>query len=128
MNLNFITKKRKNDRFEADVTIKVIKAKNNDDSVQIAFKNNCYKSISETEYLVPAISGNCLYFKSSDKEEGFKLSSTRTNITRYTRIRDKKLANWVKIREGGYDLKFDRYQHLFYIDTIPAIKKTKEAK
>lgn len=120
MKLNFITKKRtRTSEDDLDVSIKVTNSKEERkrDYVQFAFKNNCFRAISDTGFVVVAIEGNRLYFKGETKELGFKLSKSTKETNRFTRIKDDNLTIWVKDRQGEYPLLFDKEHHLFFIET-----------
>lgn len=125
MELNFITKKRNvTSTNDLDVSIKITnpKEKRKREYVQFAFRNNCAKAISETDYIVVAIEGTRLYFKGETKELGFKLTKSTKESNRFTRISDKDLTKWAKDKRGEYHLFFDREHHLFYVETKEAKK------
>lgn len=124
MELNFITKKKnRTGKNDFDVSVKITNSKDerNRNYVQFAFRNNCFRAITETEFVVVAIEGNRLYFKGETKELGFKLTKSTKETNRFTRILDEDLTKWCKDRQGEYPLLFDKEHHLFFI-------KTKEAK
>lgn len=125
MELNFITKKRaRTSENDLDVSIKITNSKEERkrNYVQFAFRNNCAKAISETDYIVVAIEGTRLYFKGETKELGFKLTKSTKESNRFTRILDKDLTKWAKDKQGEYPLLFDKEHHLFFIET----KETKK--
>lgn len=125
MKLNFITKKRtRTSENDLDVSIKITNSKEERkrNYVQFAFRNNCAKAISETDYIVVAIEGTRLYFKGETKELGFKLTKSTKESNRFTRILDKDLTKWAKDKQGEYPLLFDKEHHLFFIET----KETKK--
>lgn len=125
MGLNFITKKRtRTSEDDLDVSIKVTNSKEERkrDSVQFTFRNNCFRAISETGFVVVAIEGTRLYFKGETKELGFKLTKSTKETNRFTRIKDIDLTKWVKDRQGEYPLLFDKEHHLFFIETKEAKK------
>ena len=123
MELNFITKKRtRTGTNDLDISIKVVTARNKGNYVQFAFRNNCAKAISDTGFVVVAIEGTRLYFKSETKELGFKLTKSTKATNQFTRIKDDNLAKWVKDRQGEYPLLFDKEHHLFFIETQEAKK------
>lgn len=125
MELNFITKKKnRTGKNDLDVSVKITNSKEERkrNYVQFAFRNNCFRAISETGFIVVAIEGTRLYFKGETKELGFKLTKSTKEANRFTRILDEDLTNWVKDRQGEYPLLFDKEHHLFFIETKEAKK------
>lgn len=120
MELNFITKKKnRTSTNDLDVSIKITNSKEERrrSCVQFAFRNNCARAISETDYIVVAIEGTRLYFKGETKELGFKLTKSTKETNRFTRIKDDHLTKWAKDKQGEYPLLFDKEHHLFFIET-----------
>lgn len=123
MELNFITKKKNRtstDDFDVSIKITNSKEERKRSYVQFAFRNNCAKVISETDYIVVAIEGTRLYFKGETKELGFKLTKSTKESNCFTRILDKDLTKWAKDKQGEYPLFFDKEHHLFYVETKEA--------
>lgn len=125
MKLNFITKRKVRASVnDLDVSIKVLTRKEprRAASLQFIFRNNSFRAISETGYIVVAIEGTRLYFKGETKEFGFKLSQHSKETNRYCRIQDMSLTDWAQYKQGEYPLRFDREHHLFFIETKEAKK------
>ena len=111
--LKFITKKKCTSN--ADVSISLVGKK--ELATSIILRNNADRSISKTDYLVVAISGEKLYFKEAIAELGYKMSCHSSKMTKAVSIKDDELNDFALTHSGDYKLQFDREKNLFYIDT-----------
>lgn len=112
-NLKFITKKKCTSK--ADISISLVGKK--ELATSIILRNNADRSISTTDYLTVAISGERLYFKGTTAELGYKMSSHSSKLTKMVSIKDEELNEFALTHSGDYKLQFDRDIKLFYIDT-----------
>ncbi len=97
-----------------DVYIGIVKSNHRSGKgISIAFRNSCYKKITDTNRLVIAPMEKRIYLRSAD-ERGYKLGTN-----------DKRTASayismpcWDKCEEytGDYDLKYDEFLGLYYIE------------
>ena len=78
----------------------------------VGFRNETAPLICKTGYVTFAIYENRLYFK--EENNGFKLTKHR-NISKFE-TRHKALANFIKDKQGNYNLKFDEEVGLYYIE------------
>lgn len=95
-------------------------------AVNITFRNNVSDFIvgGKSDYIVVAVSRNRLYFRTSTKEEGYKLSISSKDLERGVTSKrvaiqcsvSKALTNLAEKNIGDYTLKFDSNRGLHYIE------------
>ena len=111
--LNFITKGKTTSH--EDISISLVGKK--ETAVCIIFRNNADRTISKTDFVTVAISGEKLYFKGETEEIGFKMSKRCNESTAKTTIKNGDLIDFALTHSGDYKLQYDRELKLFYIDT-----------
>lgn len=111
--LNFITKGKTTSK--EDISISLVGKK--ETAVCIIFRNNVERSISKTDYVTVAVSGERLYFKGETEEVGFKMSKRANESTAKTTIKNEALIKFVTTHSGDYKLQYDRELNFFYVDT-----------
>lgn len=87
--------------------------------VAITFRNHCSEILSDTEYLLLTEPiKNRIYFKSSNVHEGLLMASNKgsTNGNKYLRISRPEAAKPFFSMVGDYELKFDAFNDLYYIE------------
>lgn len=107
-------------RAEGDVTLS-IHCRNNEIKrrVCITFRKACYTRITKGDYIVFAKLGNRIYFKESNKYDGYKLTSFHDD----NQVCDIKVhysllpIEALSISTGDYALNYDKDRDLYYIDT-----------
>lgn len=78
----------------------------------ISFYNNSHLKISQSLYIVCALSGNRLYFKQESMQNGYKLSASGNNVKRFVMPQAGE-----QFGVGDYNLEFDVKMGLYYIDS-----------
>ena len=116
--LNFV--KRKVGMISSDVALRIYKSKSKADAVCISFYNEVetFVTAGKSDYIVVAVLKDRLYFKVSNANEGYKLSTSKEHLSKRIQISSRvcpSLARFVEINEGEYPLKFDPDRGLHYI-------------
>lgn len=96
----------------ADVTITLSAETTKITKTNFRFRNECFKKIAKSGYIVFAINNNKVYFNESTESRGFKL----TNISK---LGDKASFQCNGLKEpivGNYDLEYDKVNKLYFID------------
>lgn len=112
---------------DGDVALSVVGDSNKGTrAVNITFRNNVSDFITggKSDYIVVAVSRNRLYFRTSTKEEGYKLSFSSKDLERgvtskRTAIQcsvSKALSEFAEKNIGDHTLKFDHNRGLHYIE------------
>ena len=121
-NFNWITKS-KNNGCKADVTISVTKDKrNNKKFVSFIIRNKKYNNLTQTGYVVVAVSSTRLYFGQSTEKDGYKITN-KGGTTGCFGIKNDTLVEWAHDAAGNYELEFNPKYKLFYIDKDCPIDK-----
>lgn len=105
-------------RGKHDVTINhTISECGNRHYASITFRNECWKLFTETPYLEVAIYKNRVFFKQSDEKHGLTLLHNKnvTNSTCYARMQNGFADRFITF-EGDYELKYDEFYELYYIE------------
>lgn len=124
--LNWVGKKRTHRTLDTagDVTLAISQdnTKNKRTSV-IAFKHRSYSKITSTGYMVFAVVGTRLYFKSDTSSVGYKLSTfNKDKSSCHVKVDYASLPLDVKLEVGNYNLEWDRNLGLYYIDVLKKLE------
>lgn len=95
-----------------DVSINKYKKHN---VVGIVFRNNIFKRITKTNYVMFGLEGDRLYFLESNEYTGYKLSDLTYNKRRI----QVSASDFVKVAKaffGDHDLKCDSQKNMYYIE------------
>lgn len=107
---------RKSGRGNEDVSIVLCK----DNRLNFTFRNDALKRMGNPEYLTVCFHKNRVLFKAADASSGYKLGSNRS-VNEYLQIPILGVSEKVFI--GDYDLKFDDFLELFYVEKVSKISK-----
>lgn len=94
------------------------KKKYNYDRIAFYFKLKAAKDITETDYIQFCINKNRIYFREADSDLGYKLTKTSSKTDPKMFVRIHALSSGDKEFEGSYDLRYDEFLELFYIEKV----------
>lgn len=126
--LNWMGRTTKNyPRSNADVTINDVYPTKDDKKngtkarISFTFRNGARRAISENDYVLLAVIKNRIFFKTGSMNDGFLISSASTNSgivkdNGYMRVTEKECIEMLKPFIGSYDLKYDQFYELYYIE------------
>lgn len=109
----------------ADVRLNVNSGGDKRKAVVCTFYNNSYKRVTTTEFVSPSINTELtkLYFETGNSKEGFKLSTTGSNLdNRKIRFYIDDDVIW-KNKTGYFNLIYDSVEKLYYINLNNEISK-----
>lgn len=101
-------KKKKFNKGDSDVTITVGK----DGRYKFTFRNEIWKCITNTDYVVFAPCKGRMFFKESDSRNGYKLCISGPTPNRYMFTTIMGDTDFI----GDYELKYDDFLELYYIE------------
>lgn len=115
--MNWITKTRQR-MSSSNCDVSVTKAKTG--ALVITFKNNSYNKITSTGFIIAGFDDNKnrLYFGSSNRYEGFKLTSFSNNNSKCSF----KFKCDLQFEIGDYNLEYDKEILCYYIDKNRRLK------
>lgn len=116
-------------RNDRDVTVNIVyktkadKAENKNPSITLTFRNGVRHLFADNEYALIAVVKNRIFFKESDAEHGLlvRQQKTQSKDTKaydngYLRIGDRDAVEALKPFFGSYDLKWDKFYELYFIE------------
>lgn len=118
--LEFITGDSHKGYSDKDIGITLSKK----DVICVTVRNDSIHKIAQihnrtARFLMIAFADNRLYFKGTDNQDGFTVTSNPESKNKYIRINLKfvtdSLKEWILENEGQYDLRFDDEAGLYYI-------------
>ncbi len=105
----------------ADVTLAIVGSTENKEGerVSVIIRAGLASLISKTEYMVCGFDKERLYFKETERLDGYHLVRKNNSDTSYLTFKgSNEFMNWVKAHRGDYDLKHDEQLDLYYIERI----------
>lgn len=109
--LNWITK-HSNVKKGIDVSITLSKEDSQKQQTSFRFRNHTSEKITDTGYIKLAVMNNKLFFAKAEPTEGFKLS----DASKFGDARGVAIRGFSDLKNGDYDLLFDKEYGLFYVD------------
>ena len=116
-------------RNDRDVTVNIVyktkadKAENKNPIITLTFKNGVRHLFADNEYALIAVVKNRIFFKESDAEHGLLVRQQKTQSKNaksydngYLRIGDRNAVESLIPFFGSYDLKWDKFYELYYIE------------
>ena len=116
-------------RNDRDVTVNIVyktkadKAENKNPYITLTFRNGVRHLFADNEYALIAVVKNRIFFKESDSEHGLLVRQQKTQKedtkaydNGYMRIGDRDAVEALKPFFGSYDLKWDKFYELYYIE------------
>ena len=116
-------------RNDRDVTVNIVyktkadKAENKNPYITLTFRNGVRHLFADNEYALIAVVKNRIFFKESDAEHGLLVRQQKTqkeDTKAYDngqmRIGDREAVEALKPFFGSYDLKWDKFYELYYIE------------
>mgnify|MGYP003297646411 CR=1 FL=1 len=114
-NLNWIGRTC-NHGAKADVSVTIANQSESRRCVNVTFRNSVNELVTQTDYMVVAPFKNRLFFKSATDVNGLLLCKNANSPNRYIRInRESDVESLTKFA-GNYDLKYDEFYELYYIE------------
>ena len=114
---------------DKDVTVNAVyktrldKAENKNPHITMTFRNGVRHLVADTEYSLVAVVKNRIFFKESDAEHGLLVRQQKTQSkdaksydNGYLRISNKDAVEAILPFVGSYDLKWDKFYELYYIE------------
>lgn len=118
MALQFVTKQLANSNKDILITILNSDKKKGkeQDIVRIRFANDTEKMISDTDYMMMAVTETRLYFAATDCMKGWKITK-RQNTEAAITCKSPTIVGWaINGGTGEYDLKFDQKEQLYFVE------------
>lgn len=109
---------KKNPKANNDISIRHTISENGESHYTgITLRHECWKLITDTPYVEVAIFKNRVFFKESDAIRGLTLCSNKntSETTRYIRFYNGHAPKFIAF-EGDYELKYDEFYELYYIE------------
>ncbi len=102
----------------ADVSLTICHNSDTRECVSFTFRNSSYEFFTRTDYFKVGIFKNRLFFTEAKDFDGLLLNKNKetTPNTRYARIASEKEINLFRPFEGAYELKYDEFYELYYIE------------
>ena len=101
-------------RSSDDVSIAITKSKGEAKRLSLIFRIHMWEVLS-SEYIAFAVLKNRIYFKGTDKKEGYTVSVKNTSGYLSITLNQKELETYEDF-VGDYSLKFDNFYELYYIE------------
>ena len=121
MDFNFV-RKTKGRRAPSNNDITIVTSENSGGTTYFTFRNEVYDDISpNTGCFVYAVVGSRIYFKEASSADGYTFTTNnKKNDKRYCSFSGKlhtPLYEFMKDKNGDYDMVFDGRNELWFIDT-----------
>lgn len=114
---------------DKDVTINTVyktradKLENKNPYISMSFRNGVRHLFADNEYALVAVVKNRIFFKESDAEHGLLVRQQKTQAKNaksydngYLRIGDSNAVESIIPFVGSYDLKWDKFYELYYVE------------
>lgn len=85
-------------------------------SIAITFRNHSRHAVTETEYVLMAAVKNRIFFKTGKQDNGLLIGKVSTSNNGYLRTRYPEYVEQLLPFIGSYDLKYDKFYELYYIE------------
>lgn len=108
------TKQRSANNGNADVSVSIVKNGGDRRRLNFSFKNDI-DQLFGGDYVVFALMKNRIYFKASNSIEGYKLSKAKNRAYVAATLNGSQVDEYKKFI-GDFDLKFDVFYELYYIE------------
>ena len=116
--MSWVEKEKKRYVCDKDITVaiqtkKTGATKDSHKAVCFSIRNGVEQNITSTEYMQICVHKNRIFFREADRDMGYKVYKPSTGNNRYCKMT---LLDVLACFVGDYDLKYDDFLELYYIE------------
>lgn len=128
IDFNWQTKQKVGGRRSSDfdVSLSLSKQKGVDAVAAFIFRDDCFKKVSKTGYVVFAFVNNRIYFKEADQRTGYHFSPRANGTSATFQTMNKMAVDNAKYMSGDYNLKYDKEYDMYYIECFDFTRKDRK--